>query len=121
MGLQSIAAAAARVGFSVAGDSKIEVTIKTGPTAVHDVATDLSTISWTHTTPVTVIAYDSGEKESKSAEGPKKREKTLLIQAADLPAAPTEESVAVIDGDDWNVASVATDPAGATHELIVRR
>lgn len=118
MGLASIAAAAARVGFSVAGDAKVSVVIKTGPTAVHNVTTDLSTITWANQTTVVGIAYDVAEKETKGA---KVRVKMLLVQAADLPTAPTEESVVVMDGADWNVAAVETDPAGATHNLALRR
>lgn len=132
MGLASIATAAARIGFKVAGDVKILVTVKSGPTPTHDTATDLSTTTWAETADVEVIAYDIDEKESTgkkltpNVEGPKSRNKTLLIQHADLvanghPSKPSEESQIIIDGDEYAIESVVTDPANATHELIIRR
>lgn len=121
MGLAAIARAAARIGFAAAGDTRVSVTVKTGPTPVHDTATDLSTVTWTHTTAVLGFLYDAAEKEGKEAKTPKSRTKMLLLQDADLPTAPTEESVVLIGSDQWEVAAVETDPAAATHNLTIRR
>lgn len=134
MGLLSIANAAARIGFAVAGDVKVAVTVKTGPTNTHDTTTDLTSTAWQYTTvpDVLAISYDIEEKESKGAtqtpavQGPKSRNKALLLQHADLvaaghDAAPTEESQILIAGDEWTVVTVETDPAGATHNLVIRR
>lgn len=134
MGLLAIATAAARIGFQVAGDVKVACTVKTGPTPTHNTTSDLSTVAWQYTTVPDVlgISYDIEEKETKGAsqtpaiQGPKSRNKALLLQHADLvaaghPVAPTEESSITIDNEDWTVASVETDPAGATHNLVIRR
>lgn len=122
MGLAAIARAAAKIGFAAAGDTKVSVTVKTGPTATHNTSTDLSTITWAHTTPdVQGFLYDAAEKEGKEAKTPKARIKTLLLQDSDLPAHPTEESVVIIAGAQWEVSSVETDPAAATHMLTLRR
>ena len=122
MGLAAIARAAASIGFAAAGDTKVSVTVKTGPTPVHDTTTDLSTVTWTHTTEgVQGFLYDAEEKEGKDAKTSKVRKKTLLLQGADLPAPPTEESVIIIGADQWEVSNVETDPAAATHNLSLRR
>lgn len=128
MGLAAIAQAAAKIGFAAAGDTKQAVTVKTGPTPTHNTATDLSSIVWTHSTAVQGFMYDTAEKETSQAssrpgaQGAKSQAKTLLLQAVDLPTPPTEESI-IVDaaGDEWTVASIETDPAGATHNLTLRR
>lgn len=121
MGLASIAAAAARIGFKVAGDVKPLVTVRTGPTNAHTIATDTSTQTWAVQDEVEAIVYDGTEKETQGGQGPKKRTKIVLLQASTLNATPTEESTVLIAGDAWEVAEVETDPAGATHQLTCRR
>lgn len=121
MGLLAIAKAAARVGFAVAGDVKPLVTIKTGPTNTHTIATDRTAQTWAFSDDVRAIVYDGAEEETQGGQGAKKRTKIVLLQASDLTAAPTDESIAIMDGAPWEVAMVETDPAGATHQLTCRR
>lgn len=126
MGMLEIAQAAARIGFSVAGNVKKTVTIKTGPTpGALNTATDTTAPTvWAHTTtiPNGVIVYDDTEGQTSDAtNSPTARKKIMLVQGVDVPAYPTETSLVVYEGNDWTVGMVETDPAGATHKLSVRR
>lgn len=127
MSLRALLQNAASIAFAAAGDIPVDVTIKSGPTQAHNSVTDVTTTTWTHSDPVKAISFDEGQAEDKDGKsetrggGPNKREKKLLVKAADLSTVPTEQSIATMTDGDWEVTNVEPDPALATYTITVRR
>lgn len=115
MGLRSIAAAAARIGFSAAGDTLMEITLLQGPTGSFSPATDTTATTYTHTTPLPAVVWDQEKKAG--GDGPPTIHKMIMLKAEDLTGlpAPAENDAVTISGITYNIKLVETDPAGATH------
>lgn len=120
MGLANIFKQAAAIGFKIAGDTKKEVIVKTGPDHAYAVADDRTTTTWTNETRVMALLYE--HKESKEDADPEKMKRACLLHGADFAGIEiTQEAEVQAEGFNWKVEAVKPDPVGATIELVLYR
>lgn len=113
---------AASIGMSLAGNAKVAITVKTGPTPVHDTVTDTTTTTWAHQDQVQALVYDPAKEEtSDGTNGPQKVTKYALIEGKDLTAEPTADTRVMHEGVEWIVAKIEADPVKASYTLTIRR
>lgn len=99
-------------------------TVRTGPTATYDAATDVTTIVWAQEDVVDGFPYSPEIEEIEAgdlnafAEG---RRQNVLIRASDLTAPPTTASTVEINSVVWQVKRVFLDPGEALYILSLLR
>lgn len=120
MGLSALLNAAANTAFTIAGDTRKEVTVYTSPTFAHDTETDQTATTWGASKTVQALLYDA--KEKKQADNPETTRRACLLKGSDFTGLTiTQEAEVQAEGFRWKVESVSIDPAGATIELQLYR
>lgn len=127
LSLQKLGALGAKIGMGLAGDAKITVTLRLGTTTTgYDPATDAATVA-SNALVVLALPYNRKNRKSPNNEVTDKtfdaHERTLLIEAANLPAGTkiTPNDTAEFDGAKWQVREAQLDPAKAAWIVDVGR
>lgn len=88
---------AASIGLKLAGNAKVSITVKTGPSQVHNKATDLTTTTWATSDTVQALVYDANKDEGAAGtNGPRnqrRRRAAILPKASAVPALNVERTV----------------------------
>lgn len=126
MNIQALAATAARIGMSLAGNAKERVTLHLrGTDGDYNPAQDDESTTGGADVALDVLPYEGENNQTggKDVEFSPYVEK-LLVEAADLPAGRTiteNDTVTRADGDRWEIKHVSKPPGQAIYILDVQK